>query len=128
MRSNRIFLCCRLCLGVSMAAQQTAPPPHCKKLLEDGLRAFLDHMSNIAETEAEGCISYVNSDLLSRSFWQPSNLIIVSHYQHNPLILNYQRPLQRGVSIHWTFPFFFSQTTEINMRHKSCTLSKTTLH
>ena len=63
-----------------MAAQQTALHPHCKKLLEDGLRIFLDHMSNITETEAEARISYVNSDLLSRSFWQPSNLIIVSYY------------------------------------------------
>lgn len=59
-------------------AQQSAPPPHCKKLLEDGLGIFLDHMSNIAETEAEKRVSYVNADLLARTFWQPSNLLIVS--------------------------------------------------
>ena len=60
-------------------AQQPAPPPHCKKLLEDGLETFLDHMSNVAETEAEKRVSYVNGDLLARTFWQPSNLLIVSH-------------------------------------------------
>ena len=60
-------------------AQQSAPPPHCKKLLEDGLETFLDHMSNVAETEAEKRVSYVNGDLLARTFWQPSNLLIVSH-------------------------------------------------
>ena len=59
-------------------AQQSAPPPHCKKLLEDGLGTFLDHMSNIAETEAEKRISYVTTSLLARTFWQPSNLLIVS--------------------------------------------------
>ena len=59
-------------------AQQSAPPPHCKKLLEDGLGTFLDHMSNIAETEAEKQVSYVSNDLLARTFWQPTNLLIVS--------------------------------------------------
>ena len=59
-------------------AQQSAPPPYCKKLLEDGLETFLDHMSNVAETEAEKRVSYINGDLLARTFWQPSNLLIVS--------------------------------------------------
>ena len=59
-------------------AQQPAPPPHCKKLLEDGLETFLDHMSNVAETQAEKHVSYVTTDLLARTFWQPSNLLIVS--------------------------------------------------
>ena len=35
-------------------------------------------MSNVAETEAEKRVSYVNGDLLARTFWQPSNLLIVS--------------------------------------------------
>ena len=73
------FVFYRFCLGVAMA-QRSSPPPHCKKLLEDGLGTFLDHMSNIAETEAEKRASYVNSDLLVKTFWQPSNLLIVSHY------------------------------------------------
>ena len=72
------FVFYRLCLGIAMA-QRSAPPSHCKKLLEDGLGTFLDHMSNIVETEAEKRVSYVNSDLLARTFWQPSNLLIVSH-------------------------------------------------
>ena len=61
-------------------AQKPAPPPHCKKLLEDGLGTFLDHMSNIAETETEKHVSCVTTDLLARTFWQPSNLLIVSIY------------------------------------------------
>lgn len=68
-------------------AQQSAPPPHCKKLLEDGLGAFLDHMSNIAETEAEKHVSYVSTDLLARTFWQPSNLLIVSNRVYITLFL-----------------------------------------